>query len=253
MTVSRTEPADELISGLEPLQSTNLTQTIQKKLLQYIRARGLKSGDKLPSESRLVTSLNVSRVTVREALKSMEALGIIRARAGSGWFVHEATYPPQLQALGLRLEHDAETLASLMEVRVRLEASYIGDVIAGLTMADLGALDATISEMEEHAARGEQFDEQDQRFHELLFAGLHNSVFKELSNLFWRYHKDIGLLSWEGENYIPDHLRDEAAIHRRILNAVHAGDAAGARAALWESYEATRQRLEQEIQRMQTA
>jgi len=252
MSVTRTEPADELISGLEPLESTNLTQTIQKKLLQYIRARGLKSGDRLPSESRLVTSLNVSRVTVREALKSMEALGIIRARAGSGWFVQEASYPPGLQVLGLRLEQDAETLASLMEVRVRLEASFLSDVIGGLTVADLHALDSTVAEMEERAARDERFDQQDQRFHELLFAGLDNGVFRELSNLFWRYHEDIGLVGWEGENYIPDHLRDEAANHRRILEAVQAGDAPAARAALWKSYQATRERLQQETERMQT-
>ena len=252
MSLSRTEPADESISGLEPLQTTNLTQTIQKKLLQFIRARGLRSGDKLPSESRLVQSLNVSRVTVREALKSMEALGIVRARAGSGWYVQEASFPPQVQALGLRLEQDAETLASLMEVRVRLEASYIGDVIGGLTMADMGELNQIVSEMEQRAVRGEPFEEQDQRFHELLFAGLDNRVFRELSDLFWRYYRDLCLLVWEGDDYFPEHLRIEASIHRQILDAVRAGDADRARGALWKSYEETRVRLEQEICLMQT-
>jgi DNA-binding FadR family transcriptional regulator len=252
MSVSRTDPADDSISGLEPLQSINLTHTIQKKLLQFIRARGLMSGDRLPSESRLVRSLNVSRVTVREALKSMEALGIVRARAGSGWYVQEASYPPQVQALGLRLEQDAETLASLMEVRVRLEASYVSDVMAGLTMADLGELDRLVCAMEERSARGEPFEEQDQRFHELLFAGLGNRVFRELSDLFWRYYRDLCLLVWEGDDYFPEHLRIEASIHRRILNALRAGDAPQARAALWSSYEETRVRLAQEICRMQT-
>ena len=59
----------------------------KKKILQYIRSRGLKSGDRLPTEIELSEQLDISRLTLREALNALKSDGLVHAVQGKGTFV----------------------------------------------------------------------------------------------------------------------------------------------------------------------
>lgn len=62
---------------------------VVNKLREMITADGLKAGDKLPSERELTERLNVGRSSVREALRSLELLGVIETRRGEGTFIRD--------------------------------------------------------------------------------------------------------------------------------------------------------------------
>ena len=69
---------------LEPVDTIELSDVLQSRLKHHILQNKLRPGDKLPSEDTLATQLGVSRMAVREALRSLEALGLIESRRGVG-------------------------------------------------------------------------------------------------------------------------------------------------------------------------
>ena len=69
---------------LEPIDSHLLYREVERRLRSYIVEKGLKPGDRLPTESEIAKSLSVSRPVVREALKAMEGCGLVEIQRGSG-------------------------------------------------------------------------------------------------------------------------------------------------------------------------
>src|SRR5258708_3137318 len=77
--------------GLKALKRTPLLHQIQEEIKSYVIRNDLRPGDALPSEGDLARQLGIGRNSVREAVKSLEVLGILEARAGSGLFVKAFT------------------------------------------------------------------------------------------------------------------------------------------------------------------
>jgi GntR family transcriptional regulator len=116
--------AGSAAGGAPPIRP-NAASYNQPEALKYIRVRdwlmeqilsssGFARGEKLPSESKLVRRFDVSRVTVRQALESLRADGVIESRHGKGWFLRRFC---AVQNLG-RLQGFGEMLAP-MGVKVR--------------------------------------------------------------------------------------------------------------------------------------
>ncbi len=70
---------------LAALRRPATPETAEAQVRRYIVQRGLAPGDRLPSEAELATALGSSRLVVREALRALEAVGLLGSRAGSGW------------------------------------------------------------------------------------------------------------------------------------------------------------------------
>jgi molybdopterin/thiamine biosynthesis adenylyltransferase len=86
---------------IPPVGHVTLTQAVAGRLSASLLDGTLKAGDQLPSERELIQQLEVSRATLREALKAMEENNLIEARAGVGWFARKL---------------DAENLATAREL-----------------------------------------------------------------------------------------------------------------------------------------
>ncbi len=86
---------------ITPVGHVTLTQAVAGRLSAMLLDGTVKPGDQLPSERDLIQQLEVSRATLREALKSMEENNLIEARAGVGWFARKL---------------DAENLAAAREL-----------------------------------------------------------------------------------------------------------------------------------------
>src|SRR5215471_3539788 len=78
--------------GLKALKRTPLLHQIQEEIKGYVIRNNLRPGDPLPSEGDLARQLGIGRNSVREAVKSLEVLGILEARAGSGLFVKSFSF-----------------------------------------------------------------------------------------------------------------------------------------------------------------
>lgn len=72
-----------------PIKRTDVFQTIIQHITNFLDSKQIKPGERLPSERELASMLNVSRTSVRQALKVLESSGRIETRVGSGTFLAE--------------------------------------------------------------------------------------------------------------------------------------------------------------------
>ncbi|MBI2773120.1 MAG: FadR family transcriptional regulator, partial [Chloroflexi bacterium] len=75
---------------MQPIRRDRLYQGIVSQLGALIERGELKPGDQLPAERQLAEQFEVSRASVREALRSLELIGVVETRAGGGTFVRQA-------------------------------------------------------------------------------------------------------------------------------------------------------------------
>lgn len=129
------------MSELSSIKSQALTERIEERLFAYILDNHLKVGAKLPNEHELAAHFEVSRGTVREAVKLLVSRGVLRVKHGSGTYV-ASLFPLHANPLGLDAVEDKLQLAlDLTDVRLMLEP----------TIAALAAQNRTDEEVEQLA------------------------------------------------------------------------------------------------------
>jgi DNA-binding FadR family transcriptional regulator len=222
------------------LRGQALYKSICDYIKQYILDHDLKPGDPLPPEGQLVYDLGVGRSSVREAVKSLQSLGIIEVRQGDGLYVRELNFDPMLETFKFGMRFDTRTVAELLQIRIWLEAAVIGDAVKQIGKKELKQLDALLEKWDIWNQRGEDFSELDGEFHRILYSVLKNETLMRLIDVFW--------VSFWGLEI--DAIRDsdpvtELQAHRLILDAVKAGDTALARTNLLLHFEYIKGRIAQ--------
>jgi len=220
-------------------------RTLTNDITTLILDRGLLPGDPLPTEQDLMAELGVGRNSLREAVKVLQALGIIDTRHGFGMFVAQENLNALQDSLAFRgqlsLRHHGHEANELVDVRQALETGLIGLAIQSVTEDHLQALDQVVSEMEERAAREERFVEQDKAFHRILFEPLDNQLLTNLLGVFWDVYRTIyDAIGTDPEITQPAKTAQD---HRDILNAVRNRDVDTARSLISEHFHGIRSLL----------
>lgn len=207
--------------------------------MAFILEEGLKPGDALPSENQLAKSLGVSRTAVREAMRGLEATGLIETRQGVGRRVKTFAFGNIADHLAYALTVDLGSIFDLLDVRRALELAFLPAVVAGVTPEQLSTLDAKAAAMRAQAEAGQPFGAIDMDFHRELFRAVENRVLQELLTTFWRL-----FLGVEEKGGLPpgDQLRT-AELHGAIVDAVRARDVARARGVMDEHFRDVERRL----------
>ena len=134
---------------LKNLKSQDLQTSVQEQIKMYIVESNMKNGDILPPEKEFAEKFGISRTAVREALRSLEALGIIEVRHGVGRFVREFNFEAILNNLPYSLEFNLTDFQDIMEVRLCLESYFLAKDINRFTAADYADLDALFQKLEQ--------------------------------------------------------------------------------------------------------
>lgn len=155
---------DDLFS---PVAGGRISVQIVQQIQDSIRSGRLKPGDRLPPERDLAERFGVSRVTVRDALRSLEVLGLIRIRVGAagGAFVTS----PSTEIVGegltnLMLMSSIEP-EEIAEARLVLELGSVALAAARATDADIEALNTMMREAREALSAGTYDRSMSVRFH----------------------------------------------------------------------------------------
>lgn len=227
-------------SALRPLtRQPLLHQSVLDAIRAFILDNKLQAGDPLPPETELARQLGVSRNSVREAVKAMESLGILETRRGSGLFVRAFSFDPLLENLLYGLLFDLRELAELLEIRRVLETGLVASAMRAMPHPAVESLGMVVGAMAERAKKGENFADEDRRFHQVLFESLGNQTLLKLLDVFWLTYREA---SRHTDMHNPDPIQT-AQDHAAIYDAVAAGDAAEARAALDRHYAGITRRL----------
>ena len=229
---------------------TTQADTAIQAIKDYILTSHLQPGDSLPTESQLCTDLGVSRSSVREAVRTLVALDIVEVRHGYGMFVGDVSMRPMVESLVFRgLLHpgdDYRGLRDIVEVRLTLDlaiAERVTQAWKGRQDQALESLESLVTQMEERAAAGHTFVEQDRAFHNQLLSPLENHLFRHLSDAFWTVHTlTIPLLDAPH----PADIITTARAHRAMLDAARSGDVKAYRSAVVEHFEPLQRALGEE-------
>lgn len=156
-----------------------LAQVIADRIRDQIIDTAMAAGTRLPTESELVTRYDVSRSTIREAMKTLEAANIVEIRHGLGSYVAVNTGLAK-DPLGLSFEDQSRLLPDLMEVRLLMEPSIAELAAQRRNGDDLCQLEQTIHRMEDAHRRGEDYHTSDYQFHITIVQCTHNSVLNRI-------------------------------------------------------------------------
>ncbi|MFI9026177.1 FadR/GntR family transcriptional regulator [Streptomyces sp. NPDC053560] len=220
-----------------------MSEDVQAQIKRLILRRKLVPGDPLPTEAELVDLLDVSRNSVREALKALQAMRIVEIRHGFGTYVGSLTLDPLVEGIAFRAavrHHQGEaSLYELMEVREALEAGLVASVARSLPAEDLAVLRGLVDRMEKEAAAGRVESATDRAFHLALYRSLGNHLLSEVLDAFWdalrRVRKDL-----DDSSQDPDVTWRQ---HQEIVTALETGDGDRAVEAMHRHFDGIRERL----------
>lgn len=226
---------DPTFTGLfsPPPRRSSVTDQIK----DYILIHRLHPGDPLPTEAELCAELDVSRSSVREAMRTLAALDIVEVRHGYGSYVGRLSLAPLVEGLVFRgvlsPGDDFTALREVVEVREALDLAMAEQVCAALAETASTELSQLVAAMEEKSARGELFSEEDRAFHAALLDHLDNALVGQLVTAFWEVntvvYPRLGLPPAVG-------LDDTARAHGQMLRAAEAGDVKAYRMAVVQHY-----------------
>lgn len=140
---------DELFSKIGTTQT--LSQRIERKIEEAIRQKKLVPGTKLPTEKELCQQFAVSRTALREALRRLNARGLIEIKKGSGMVVSEIKIEDAINSLNLYydLKFDSNLISQIIEVRRLFEPEIARLAARNHTEEDLKILRENIQTLEQ--------------------------------------------------------------------------------------------------------
>jgi GntR family transcriptional regulator, transcriptional repressor for pyruvate dehydrogenase complex len=201
----------------------------------------LSPGARLPSEAHLAAAYDVSRLTVREAVRVLSGRGLLDLSRGRRATVREPDGSAFGDFLAARMRHDAKGLLDLIEVRQALEIQSAMLCARRITRAGAAAIESALAGMRAAAAEmqsgggraaEERFHQYDVGYHEALALASGNRMLGHLLEAMAASLRDSFHLSLRGHELRGHKPEDTIAAHERIFERIQAGDARGAAQAM---------------------
>lgn len=192
----------------------------------------LEPGSELPSESELAGQLGVSRLTVREATKSLQARRLVEVRQGRRPTVAHPNAGPIGDFFSAAVRRDPRRLMDLLEVRRALEVHIASLAATTASRAAIAAAEASLTAMREAGDDRLAFHESDIHFHECLAEGSSNQMLCFLIEAMEEPLRVSRMQSMEGHLARGGTVDDVIEAHARILDRVKARDPEGAAEAM---------------------
>jgi len=209
-----------------PVKRVRAFEGIAKQIREQLHQGNFLPGQKLPSERELCEKFQVSRNTLREAIRSLENAGVLQSRKGSrgGTFVVRANGAAVVTGLSDMYQMRSIKPVELTEARIWIESAVIRAAAGFITAEEIDALDRNINEAEAASKAGE-FELRVQLnldFHRMLAKATRNGVMVTMMEaLLQATHHIIQKVGPYDNRFVP-------RSRRRFLNFLRKGDAESA-------------------------
>ncbi len=215
-----------------PIRRRKLSDEVFERLLELIRGPDYGPGDLLPSERELMRAYKVGRPAIREAMQSLQHMGLIEIRHGGRPRVAEPSLARMVEQMGesMRhlLSHSPADLEHLKEARISFECELARIAARKRSQADLERLGQVIADQERAAGEPANFLRYDGQFHREIAAISGNPIFSALSEALFGWLSDFHM------DLVRSPGLEKLTIeeHRGILAAISAQDATAAAKAM---------------------
>ena len=210
-------------------RSSSLSAQMVAQVRDELFAKTLRPGDFLGTEKDLAARFGTSRIVARDALRTLEALGIVEIRMGKGGGARIAHGNPRLfaEALAVQLDLTGVSAAEIMDVQRAIETLGAELAAAHATADDIARLRALIDQAEATIDDPDLFTRLSRDFHLALAEASHNRVI--VVQLLSLEH-----VSWPRRNATatPKLARHILDTHSRLTDLIEMRDGAAARALM---------------------
>lgn len=220
--------------AIQPVARNNLGEQVYEQLRDHIVSGEWKSGDKIPSENELATLFGVSRMTVRQALQRLTALGLLYTKLGEGSFVEEPRPGIRLREIIPVAFLGENTLTEVLEFRRALEGPTAELAAQKATKEDLLRLSEIYEQMKKVREDPAAFSEVDLAFHVEIANITGNSLFIETYSILFEL-----LRAAMAQIVKKRGSKQGIYYHQLILEAMGRGDAAACGKIMREHVEDT--------------
>jgi GntR family transcriptional regulator, transcriptional repressor for pyruvate dehydrogenase complex len=215
-----------------PIRAHRTFETVIERIIEAIDAQGLGDGDRLPNESELARLLEVSRPTLRQALRILETSGILRIKAGQSGGVFVASDMMPVEALGRNIAHEVGHAAELLATRRLLEPIVYHLAAENATEDELDRIADAIALMEHHIDDPRMIRRADGMFHRRIAHAAGNPILLRTMSSIYRQMSPLRDALSENESD-GRHMID---VHTRQLEAIRARDHERLEQALQETF-----------------
>jgi GntR family transcriptional regulator, galactonate operon transcriptional repressor len=208
-----------------PRQRGRRADAVVDHLIELIVSGVIQPDQLLPVESALCEAFAVSRTVVREAVKSLEAKGLLRARQGVGTLVSAQEswnlLDPAILAAIVRHDERYDILDQLIEVRTSLESSMAREAAHRATPADVADLRDLMTRLEAAVREPDLLDDVDVTFHERIMLASGNQLGRAIVHT---VHAEARRSPHYVGHSTLTHRRQSNRQHLAVLEAIEAND-----------------------------
>lgn len=210
----------ERIEFERPIVRESVAEMVVRRILDMVKAGVLKPGDPLPPERDLAQSLNVSRPSVREAMRGLTVLGVIRTRQGGGAYISDLDADALLGPIQFFLSLEDMNIHELYDARSLIESDVARRAAERIDDETLEKLETILAEQQKTLEDTTAFRLSDYAFHELIWIASDNAFLKRIGQSLNVLGLEFRKRASETSGVLEQSLKD----HRRLLDALKARD-----------------------------
>lgn len=167
-------------------QRKSAVDIVVDRIKLLLTEKKLKPGDMIPSETVLAQSLQVSRGSIREAMKILSAYGIIEVRRGAGTFISSSANQKNFDPLLFRILVSEPDYKSLIEIRELMEHGVVDLIFKNATEEDYQKLEKAMKNFDEiestEPVNRQRGDSADIEYHRIMGEITHNQIVSNIYN-----------------------------------------------------------------------
>lgn len=203
----------------DEVRHNSRSRQIVEKFREKIAEGTLKVGDKLPPERELCLQLGISRTALREAIRTLEAYGIVEARQGGGTFITDRFTENVFEFLGFGDRLDYSTILQLLKTRSIIESGAIESIVTTATDNDIALLESLAMQLKTAAEQHSTIGDLDAIFHKKIIELTNNKILMTLYQMIWKMlsHSTSMVIAYPTARKIAvdDHLNIVDTLKRR--------------------------------------
>jgi GntR family transcriptional regulator, transcriptional repressor for pyruvate dehydrogenase complex len=207
-----------------PIKPRKISDEIVEQIKLLIIKGNLKPGESLPPERALAKSLNVSRVSLREALNTLQGMGLLEIQQGNRTCVRPITTRSIHDPLVSFTKSSLPNIMKVFEIRKYLELGSVSMAAERASDQEIRHMESILKEMEEDLIKNRLGAKADHEFHTALAEATHNEAYIHVMKTIYDLLQEELRIAWGGIFRKRDRRKKLFEQHKNILLAVKQRD-----------------------------